>query len=76
MIADADPIGANCLDYIVNVDVRLSLSILKRLRPNTRGEPRPEAGAERTLLGVGSTALFGAGCPKRHRLSILLGAAS
>jgi hypothetical protein len=33
MIADADPIGANCLDYIGNVDARLSLSILKQLRP-------------------------------------------
>jgi hypothetical protein len=32
MIADADPIGAYCFDYIVNVDVRLSLSILKQLR--------------------------------------------
>ena len=41
--------------------------------PNASGEPRPEAGAERTLEGVGSTALFGAGCTKRHRLSILLG---
>ena len=36
MIADADPIGAYCLDYIVNIDVRLSLSVLKRLRPNAR----------------------------------------
>ena len=29
------------------------------LAPNASGEPRPEAGAERTLEGVGSTALFG-----------------
>ena len=28
--------------------------------PNARGEPPPTAGAERTLLAVGSTALFGA----------------
>jgi hypothetical protein len=27
--------------------------------PNARGEPRPEAGAQRTLEGVGSTAVFG-----------------
>ena len=27
--------------------------------PNARGEPRPEAGAERTLEGVGSTARLG-----------------
>jgi hypothetical protein len=27
--------------------------------PNASGEPRPEAGAQRTLEGVGSTALFG-----------------
>jgi len=38
MITDTDPIGAHCLDYIVNVDVRLSLSILKQLRPNGRDE--------------------------------------
>jgi len=31
------------------------------LWPNARGEPRPEAAAERRLLGVGSTAWFGAG---------------
>src|SRR5262245_53995033 len=30
-------------------------------KPNARGEPRPEAGAQRTLEGVGSTALFGPG---------------
>ena len=41
MITDTDPIGAHCLDYIVNVDVRLSLSILKPLRPNALGELRP-----------------------------------
>jgi hypothetical protein len=29
------------------------------MTPNAGGEPRPEAGAQRTLLGVGSTALFG-----------------
>src|SRR5262249_33579325 len=29
--------------------------------PNARGEPHPEAAAERRLLGVGSSALFGAG---------------
>jgi len=28
-------------------------------QPNARGEPRLEAGAQRTLEGVGSTALFG-----------------
>jgi hypothetical protein len=39
------------------------------------GEPRSQAGAERTLEGVGSTALFSAGCTKRNRLSILWGAA-
>src|SRR5262245_35035395 len=31
----------------------------KPQKPNARGEPRPEAGAERTLEGVGSTAMFG-----------------
>jgi hypothetical protein len=51
MIADADSVGANGLDYIVNVDVRLSLSILKQLRPNAGPELLLEAGArnERTL---------------------------
>ena len=29
------------------------------MTPNARGEPRPEAGAQRTLEGVGSTAWFG-----------------
>ena len=29
--------------------------------PNACGEPRPEAGAQRTLEGVGSSAWFGAG---------------
>jgi hypothetical protein len=32
---------------------------LVRLTPNARGEPRPEAEAQRKLEGVGSTALFG-----------------
>jgi hypothetical protein len=27
--------------------------------PNAGGEPRPEAGAQRTLEGVGSSAMFG-----------------
>ena len=29
------------------------------LPPNARGEPRPEAGAQRTLEGVGSSAWLG-----------------
>ena len=29
------------------------------LKPNASGEPRPEAGAQRTLEGVGSSAWFG-----------------
>jgi len=33
-------------------------------RSNARGEPRPEAGAQRTLEGVGSSAWFGAGSAK------------
>jgi len=49
MIADADSVGANGLDYIVNVDVRLSLSILKQLKPNAGRQLLPEAGAQRTL---------------------------
>src|SRR5207247_5676003 len=32
-------------------------------QPNARGEPRPEAGAQRTLEGVGSTAGLGR-CPQ------------
>src|SRR5262245_41858041 len=31
------------------------------VKPNARGEPRPEAAAERRLLGVGCSAWFGAG---------------
>jgi hypothetical protein len=38
------------------------------MTPNARGEPPPEAGAQRTLEGVGSTAWFGA-------LALLLDAA-
>jgi hypothetical protein len=30
--------------------------------PNAGGEPLPEAGAQRTLLAVGSSALFGGAC--------------
>ena len=61
MIADADPIGAYCLDYIVNIDVRLSLSILKQLRPNASLQLLPEAAAtkERRLEAVSCKALLG-----------------
>jgi len=54
MVADANPIGAYCLDYIVNVDVRLSLSILKQRRPNAALQAPPIAGAtqERRLLAA------------------------
>ena len=45
MIADADSVGANGLDYIVNVDARLSLAILKQLRPNASLQLLPKAGA-------------------------------
>ena len=34
MIANAEPIGVNCLDYIVNVNVRLLLCTLEHLRPD------------------------------------------
>ena len=34
--------------------------------PNARGEPRLEAGAQRTLEGVGSTAMFGWERPWPH----------
>jgi len=38
--------------------------LIRRVKPNARGEPRPMAGAtqERKLLGVGSTAWFGKEC--------------
>jgi hypothetical protein len=39
---------------------------LHALASNARGEPRLKAGAERTLEGVGSTALFGAAQTKEH----------
>lgn len=39
MVAEADPIGAYCLDYIVNIDVRLSLWVLKQRRPNATRQP-------------------------------------
>jgi hypothetical protein len=38
MVADANPIGPYCLDYIVNIDVRLSLLLLKQRRPNEQVE--------------------------------------
>jgi hypothetical protein len=59
MVTDADPIGAYCLDYIVNIDVRLSLSVLKQRRPNATRQLLPEAGAQRTLEAVSCTPLFG-----------------
>jgi len=37
------------------------------MKPNARGEPRPEAEAQRTLEGVGSTAWFGPAL--RHALA-------
>jgi hypothetical protein len=40
MVANANPIGAYCLDYIVNIDVRLSLSVLKQRRPNAAPDAR------------------------------------
>jgi len=51
MVADADLIGTYCLDYIVNINVRLSLSVLKQRRPNAGPELLLEAEArdERTL---------------------------
>jgi hypothetical protein len=39
---------------------RLFSIVLLNSQPNAGGEPRPKAGAQRTLEGVGSTALFGA----------------
>src|SRR5262249_32982124 len=50
---------------LVSVTPRTSASGLSSIArtgaaPNASGEPRPEAGAQRTLEGVGSTALFGA----------------
>jgi hypothetical protein len=35
------------------------LTFLFPWKPNAGGEPLPEAGAQRTLEAVGSTALFG-----------------
>ena len=37
------------------------------MKPNARGEPPPTAGAQRTLLAVGSTAKLGAARHARHR---------
>jgi hypothetical protein len=33
------------------------------MTPNARGEPRPKAGAQRTLEGVGSSARLGRNAP-------------
>jgi hypothetical protein len=42
-------------------------SPMLRKQPNARGEPRLEAGAQRTLEGVGSTAKLGAGWVREVR---------
>jgi hypothetical protein len=47
-----------CLEYIILSDVRFC-RVHGCQEPNARGEPPPEAGAQRTLEAVGSTALFG-----------------
>jgi hypothetical protein len=41
------------------------------LAPNARCQPRREAGAERTLYGVGCTPWFGAGSGTDTRISLL-----
>ena len=52
---------SDCLGFDEGVALLKSKSSdrFQRVLPNARGEPRPEAGAQRTLEGVGSTALFG-----------------
>ena len=39
------------------------------LKPNAGGEPPPTAGAQRTLLAVGSSAWFGAGLARALRIT-------
>jgi hypothetical protein len=47
-----------CLEYIILSDVRFC-RVYEGQEPNAGSEPRLEAGAERRLEGVGSTARFG-----------------
>jgi hypothetical protein len=52
--------GCFDVDSLLHTLCYLCVSKKKESEPNARGEPRPEAGArnERTLWGVGSSAMF------------------
>jgi len=49
------------------------LSLLLNVPPNAGAQPRPKAGAERTLKGVGCSGVLGAARHARHRLSVEYG---